>query len=92
MTVVDTIYVWKQDKRVGFHHLGYQSRQLVVIGKHQLGHWYGIVLVDDGQHVILEHHRHTGTLVTILLTWFKILFHGQHLTYMDMELTEQVVV
>ena len=44
----DAIDVGEQDERVGFHHLGDEARQFIVIGKHQLSDRDGVVLVDDG--------------------------------------------
>ena len=34
---IDAVYVRLQDERIGLHHLGNEPRELIVIGKHQLG-------------------------------------------------------
>ena len=92
MSIVDTVDIGEQHEGVGIHHLGDQTTELIVIREHQLCDAYRIVLIDDGQHVVFQHHLHAGTLVLILFARLKILLHRQHLTYMDAELTEQVVV
>ena len=88
----NTVNVREQDERISMHHLCNETRKFIVIGKHQLGNADRIVLVDDGQYVVLEHDRHTGTLVAVLLAGLEVLLHGEHLADMDAELTEQVVV
>ena len=92
MPVVDTVDVGEQHERVGLHHLGDKSTELIVIGEHQLGNADRVVLVDNGKYVVLKHHRHAGLLVTVLFSWLKVLFHCQYLTNVDAKLTEQVVI
>ena len=92
MAGVDAVDVAEQYQCVGLHHLCYQSRQLVVVGEHQLGHADGVVLVDDGQHTVLQHHAHAGLLVAVLLAGLEVLLHGEHLTHVDVVFAEEVVV
>ena len=92
MTVVDTVDIGEQYEGIRIHHLGDQTTELIVIREHQLCDAYRIVLIDDGQHIVFQHHLHAGTLVLILFTRLEVLLHRQHLTYMDAELAEQVVV
>ena len=37
MTSKDAVDVRQKNQRVGFHHLGDESGELIVIGEHQLG-------------------------------------------------------
>ena len=71
---------------------GVRGRQLIVIGKHQLGDAHGIVLVDDREHVVFQHHLHAGLLILVLLLGTEILLHGQYLTYLDLVFAEKVVI
>ena len=92
MTGKDAVDVRQENQRVGFHHLCDEAGEFIVIGEHQLSDTHSVVLIDDRQYVVLQHHRHTGLLIPVLLTWSEVLLHRQNLTYMDAELTEQVVV
>ena len=92
MPIVDAVNIAEQYQRVCLHHLGDEAAEFVVIGKHQLGDADGVVLIDDRQHVVLKHHGHTSTLVTVLLAWLEVLLHRQHLAHVYVVLTEQVIV
>ena len=92
MPGIDAIDVREQDERVGLHHLCDEAGEFIVIGKHQLGNADGIILIDDGKNVVLEHYGHTGLLITVLFTRLEVLFHSEYLTNVYAELAEQVVV
>ena len=92
MTVVNAVNVREQNERVGFHHLGDKAREFVIIGEHQLGDRYRVIFVDNRQYIILQHDFHAGLLVPVLLARLKVLLHSQHLTDVDAELTEQIIV
>ena len=92
MAVVDAVDIAQQDECVGLHHLSDEAAQLVVICEHQLSDADGVVLVDDGDDTIFQHHPHAGLLIAVLLTRLEVLLHGQYLSDMDMVLTEQVVI
>ena len=92
MPVIDAINIGEQDERVGLHHLGNEAGEFVVIRKHQLSDGNSVVLVDDRQDIVLQHHCHAGSLVTVLFARFEVLLHGKHLPDVDAELAEQIVV
>ena len=91
-TIVDAVDVAEDDEGVGVHHRGDETGELVVVGEHQFGDAHRVVLVDDGHHAILEHHRHAGTLVEVLAAGGETLFHREHLAYGDMVFAKEVVV
>ena len=37
MTGIDAVDVRQKNQRIGFHHLGDETRELIVISEHQLG-------------------------------------------------------
>ena len=88
----DAVDVRQQHQRLGLHHHRNETRQLVVIREHQLRDTHRIVLVHDRQYVVLKHHCHAGTLVTILFTGLEVLLHRKHLPDVDAVFTEEVVI
>ena len=74
------------------HHLSDESAQFVVIGEHKLGDTYSVVLIDDGEYAVFEHHVHTCPLVVVLFARLEVFLHGENLTHMDVVLAEEVVV
>ena len=62
------IDIAQNDEAMGIHHGSYQSGEFIVVGKHQFRHTHSIVFVDNGDHSVVEHHLHAGTLVEILLS------------------------
>ena len=92
MSSEDTIDIREQDQRLRIHHLRDESRQFIVIGKHQFGDAHRVVLIDDRQHIVFEHHLHTCLLVLVLFSRFKVFLHGQHLSDMDIKFPKEVVI
>ena len=92
MTSVDTVDIAQKNEHVGLHHLGYQSTQFIVVGKHKFGDAHSVVLVDDWYYIVFEHHCHTSLLVFILLSRVEVFLHSQNLSDVQMMLAEKVVV
>ncbi len=92
VAVVYTVYIRQYDERLSIHHRCHQPRQLVVVGKHKLCYAHGVVLVDDGQHAVFEHHVHACALVEILQSGREALLHGEYLPYVNAVFAEEVVV
>ena len=92
MSCIDAVDVRQQHQCVGLHHAGNEAGKLVVVGKHQLSDAHCVVLIDHGQHAVLQHHGHAGPLVLILFAGLKVLLHCEHLPDADVILPEEVVV
>ena len=62
------------------HHLCYEPRELVIVGKHQLCQADGVVLIDDGYHPVVEHHLHAGLLIAEVFFGLEVALHRQYLS------------
>ena len=92
VAVVDAVDVAEDNQRLDVHHRGDQARQLVVVGEHQFRQRDRVVLVDDRDHAVFEHHRHAVLLVQVVAPRRKVLFGRQHLSAGDAVFAEQLVV
>ncbi len=91
-TVVDAVYVGENDELVGIEHGSDESGQLVVVGEHKFGDGDSVILVDDRNDAVVEHHAHAGTLVEVFAACGEALLHGEHLTDVQSVLAKEVVV
>ncbi len=89
---VDAVDVAEQDEQVGRHHGGDETRELVVVGEHQFGDRYGVVLVDDGHHALLQHHLHTVLLIEVMPARAERLLGGEYLPAGNAMIAEEFVV
>ena len=89
---IDAVNIGEQNQQFGIKHTGNQTRQFVVVSKHQLGNAQGIVLIHDGQYTVFQHHGHTVSLVEIFMTGREIFLHGQHLTHLDALLPKEIII
>ena len=89
---VYAVDVAEQDEGLGVHHLGYETRELVVVGEHKTCETDGVVLVDYGYDAIVEHELYARLLVAILVASLEVCLHGEHLTDVETVLAEEVVV
>ena len=92
IAVEDPVDIGQNQQRRGIHHRGDKPRKFVVIGEHQLGNRYRVILVDDRQYVVCQHRLHAVALVEILAAGRKALFGCQDLPADDSPFVEEVVI
>ena len=92
VAIVESVDVGEDNQRLCVHHSRYQTGELVVVGKHQFSDAHGIVLIDDGHDAALKHHCEAGPLVEVFVACGEVLFHGEHLTDVNVVFTKQIVV
>ena len=92
IAVVEAIDTSQQDKRLCPYHLGDEAREFVVVREHQFLDADRVVLVDDGQHAVLQHHLHAGFLVLAGALAQEVILGGQHLADVYVVLAEEVVI
>ena len=74
------------------HHTGHKSGELIVVGEHQFGDRHRVVLVDNRNDIVLNHHADARLLVLVLAFGDEVLFHRQHLTNVDAIFAEERIV
>ena len=68
-TCIYTVDIAENHQRLAAHHRGEKPRQLVVVGKHQFGHRYGVVFIYHGYDIVVEHHLHAMFLIEVMAAW-----------------------
>lgn len=80
---VDAVDVAENGERLAFHHGGYQTGKFIVVGEHEFGERDGVVFVDNGQHVVLQHCRNAVALVEVVSAIGQVFLGGEHLSAND---------
>ena len=91
-TVVDSVYVTQDNQCLRIHHGSDQPGKFVIVREHKLADRNRIILIDDGDDAVFEHHRHAVLLIQIMAAGTEVLFGSQHLTYCNAVFTEKFVV
>ena len=92
ITIIDAVNIAQNNKFVGIHHRSDKTGKFIVVGKHKFRYTYRVVFVYNRNHPILNHHLHTRPLVKIFAACGETLFHCKNLTYMNIILTEKVII
>ena len=90
--VVDAVDVAQDDERLYLHHRGYLAGQFVVVGEHQFAERDGVVLVDDGDDAVLQHHPHAVLLRQVVAARGEVFLDREHLSHGDAMLAEELKV
>ena len=92
VAVVNAVDIRQYHKRVHIHHRGDESRQLIVVGKHQLGERHCVVFVDNGDDSIFKHHFHAMFLIEIMPACREAFLQRQHLTARHAVVAEKLII
>ena len=92
IAVVEAIDAREQDKHFGAHHSGNKAGEFVVVREHQLLDANGVVLVDNGQDAVFQHHLHAGALVLVRALALEVLLCREHLPDVYVVFAKEVVV
>ena len=76
---VQTFLIGQDDQGIGFHQVGHQSTQSVVVAKLNFIVHHRVVFVDDGQHFVMQQSEQGGTGVQITFSIGQVGMREQHL-------------
>ena len=82
----------ENDIALNIHHGSDKAGEFIIIGKHQLRDRNGIVLIDDGDDVLLQKRSEAGLHVEVMQAVAEITFRDQNLRSDKSMLQKEIVI